>query len=423
MRWETNGHQHCGQYQDGLMHGEGSYYVPAEEALYSIEFANGKPSGAGTLVEGLGRDKRYYQVEFDGSTALSDGATPSRKVNSRRPEPNEALLPVCGMLAGPKGGPLGYDHCEPVSGELVWARPPRCDCELFNAAECKGKVVVARRGGTDFNRKLLVAQSAGAVGLIVVGWDEKEQKYMRPICSLTEGPVDGDDLPSHFARDLRVEIPVVYMLKKLEAGLCEGAGCFMHFDAKSPPGWRGGAVYIKGTDKKQRNSEGEAQAQWSDADLTFGNGKQSKTMIGSNGQIIQLNNSDLAAPPKQLKCQIATTSTKRRRDCKVLVGGSEFTVYHFKLSFGDVVWEVLKRYSEFDALDEELNTKYGLPPAGLPPKKWFGLFNPDLIRNRHEVLNVYLNDCVKRPVLVLSPELQAFCEMPEEVLSQLKKGG
>jgi hypothetical protein len=29
------------------------------------------------------------------------------------------------------------------------------------------------------------------------------------------------------------------------------------------------------------------------------------------------------------------------------------------------------RYSDFDALDEVLNTKYGLPPAGLPPKKWF----------------------------------------------------
>jgi hypothetical protein len=45
----------------------------------------------------------------------------------------------------------------------------------------------------------------------------------------------------------------------------------------------------------------------------------------------------------------------------------------------------LYRYSDFDLLDEVLNTKYGLPPAGLPPKKWFGLSNPQLIRNRHEV--------------------------------------
>ena len=222
-------------YADGVMHGAGTYFIPAEEALYEIEFVKGNPSGMGTLSEGSGRRKDFYEVDFDGKGSFAQGVQPVKKVKSRRADPKEALLPVCGMLAGPKGGPLGYDHCQPVSGELVWARPPRCDCMLFNAEECKGKVVVARRGGTDFNRKLMVVQEAGAVGLVVVGWDEKEEKYMRPICSLTMGPMEGPDLPEHL-RELDVKIPVVYMLKKLERGLCEGASSFLHFDAKSPPG-------------------------------------------------------------------------------------------------------------------------------------------------------------------------------------------
>jgi hypothetical protein len=140
------------------MHGDASYCIPAQDALYHIGFVDGNPSGAGTLTEGSGRSRVVYQVEFDGRKSFGTGAQPLRRVESRAKEATEALLPVCGMLAGAKGGPLGYDHCVPISGELIWARPPRCDCLLFNAAECKGKLVVARRGGTDFNRKLLIVQ-------------------------------------------------------------------------------------------------------------------------------------------------------------------------------------------------------------------------------------------------------------------------
>jgi hypothetical protein len=63
----------------------------------------------------------------------------------------------------------------------------------------------------------------------------------------------------------------------------------------------------------------------------------------------------------------------------------------------------------------QLNDKFGLPPVGLPPKKWFGLSDPDLIQTRHKMLSVYINDCLKRPVLIHSRELQTFVEMPEDV--------
>ena len=189
------------------------------------------------------------------------------------------------------------------------------------------------------NCKLLIVQEAGAVGLVVVGWDEKEDKYMRPICSLTTGPVDAEDLALGTV-NLSVNLPVVYMLKKLEAGLHEGASSFLHFDAKSPPGWKGGAVYVKPPEKKLRNSEGEAQAQWSDADLNF---SKERSMLGSNGKVITLSEEDRKAPPKQLKCTLLNTSSKSRRDCKIMIGGAEVTLYHFRLCFGDIEWEIIKR--------------------------------------------------------------------------------
>lgn len=89
----------------------------------------------------------------------------------------------------------------------------------------------------------------------------------------------------------------------------------------------------------------------------------------------------------------------------------------------------------------QLNDKFGLPPIGLPPKKWFGLNEEELIVMRHKMLNEYIKDCLKRPVsspaclcagyarhstdratvwlqvLIHSRELQSFVEMPPDVRS------
>jgi hypothetical protein len=43
--------------------------------------------------------------------------------------------------------------------------------------------------------------------------------------------------------------------------------------------------------------------------------------------------------------------------------------------------------------------------------------DPELIDNRHKMLSAYINDCLKRPVLIHSKELQNFVEMPEDVSS------
>ena len=72
---------------------------------------------------------------------------------------------------------------------------------------------------------------------------------------------------------------------------------------------------------------------------------------------------------------------------------------------------------------EQLNDKFGLPPVGLPPKKWFGLDDAELIQLRQKVLLAYIQDCLKRPVLIHSRELQQFTEMPDDVVEMVTKGG
>ncbi|EKX54720.1 hypothetical protein GUITHDRAFT_99376 [Guillardia theta CCMP2712] len=335
IRWD-DGDDYDGVFKHGELNGRGTY-TRQSKSQFLIEFEEGKPVGKGEMYENFNSKKEMivYDVEFDGSGMLEDCA-PTVKQRKRLPDYKEAMIPVCGMLSGPSGGPSSYDHIHPVSGELIWARPSRADYVLFNAEDCRGKIVLVRRGGTDFTRKLSAVQAAGgAICMVVVGFNPDEKKYQRPICCVHTGAVGGDDLPPEL-RSLECNIPVIYILKCLE-------------------------------------------------------------------------------------CEPLNTHFKSRRDCKIGILGGDFALYEFRMSFGDVTWMISKRYSEFDALDNVLNTKYGLPPVGLPPKQWFGLRDPNVIQSRHDGFNLYLNDCIKRPVLVLSPELQSFCEMPEEVINSFKK--
>ena len=170
-----------------------------------------------------------------------------------------------------------------------------------------------------------------------------------------------------------------------------------------------------------RNAEGEAQAQFRDEDFDFGGKK--KQMIGSEGQIINLDDTaeEAKEPPKVFKAKDAGT-VQRQGKWMMDMLSTEYTQYKFTICFGKQRWEIAKRFSDFDKLDNRLNDKFGLPPVGLPPKKWFGLDDAELIMERHQVLIAYLNDCLKRPVLLHSRELQDFAEMPEDVVKAVTKG-
>uniref|UniRef100_A0A6U4LX31 PX domain-containing protein n=1 Tax=Hemiselmis andersenii TaxID=464988 RepID=A0A6U4LX31_HEMAN len=167
------------------------------------------------------------------------------------------------------------------------------------------------------------------------------------------------------------------------------------------------------------NSEGEAQAQFRDSDFVFEDTKGK--MIGSEGQIINVSDPNYKAePPKQFKATLGGTTQKEET---WMMMSSPYTVYGFNITFGKRQWETTKRYSDFDKLDNRLNDKFGLPPVGLPPKKWFGATDAETVDMRHKMLLAYLNDCIKRPVLIHSRELQNFCEMPADVIEAVSKGG
>ena len=194
-------------------------------------------------------------------------------------------------------------------------------------------------------------------------------------------------------------------------------------EAAAPPAQEAAAPPQEGEPKKKhlRNAEGEAQAQFRDQDFDFGGKK--KQMIGSEGQIINLDGGDEEEkePPKVFKAKDAGTVQKQGKWLLDILS-TEFTHYKFTMCFGKQRWEIAKRFSDFDKLDNRLNDKFGLPPVGLPPKKMFGLDDPELIMERHKVLIAYLNDCIKRPVLLHSREMQDFAEMPEDVIKAVTSG-
>jgi len=423
---------HCGMYRKGEMHGEGVFRTPDGDT-FTGEFSEGKPVAAGRLQERIGGGEATvdYTVAYDGLKSFHQGASPMTKDRTGRKKVEDRLMRVAGMLSGPREGNVkdfNYDHCASVSGPLVWARPPFADCPLFNEKECRGKIVLVARGAVEFCRKYTIVKEAGAAGMIVVGDDATKEKYEAPCPCVHLGPFAAPDLPARMREVTGVEIPSVYCLKRFETNLHEGAMAFIHFDAVSPPGWKGGAIFVQdggapgGGDagrtktnggKPLRNSEGEALAQWEDSDLVF----------EREGGAQLLNK---AAPPKVLMCQATAVENRTPRECSVkipLLFRQEVTHYGFKFSFGEANWVIMKRFSAFDRLDNQLNATFGLPPAGLPPKKLFGLDNPEVIQSRHSVLSVYLKDCISRPVLVLSPELQEFIEMPTEVRARVKTGG
>lgn len=110
--------------------------------------------------------------------------------------------------------------------------------------------------------------------------------------------------------------------------------------------------------KKLRNPEGEAQAQWREEDLDFGGKK--KQMLGSDGQIINLDDgaqSDEKQAP--FKATMSGTDTiEQPYFLNILT--SNVAIYKFELCFGNKnggrKWEIRKRYSDFDRLDNRVKS-------------------------------------------------------------------
>mmetsp|Transcript_46259 Transcript_46259/g.72432 ORF Transcript_46259/g.72432 Transcript_46259/m.72432 type:complete len:135 (+) Transcript_46259:211-615(+) len=110
-------------------------------------------------------------------------------------------------------------------------------------------------------------------------------------------------------------------------------------------------------EKKMVNPDlrkGDAQAQWSESDLNFFDTKGK--MVGSQGQIIDLGTEGDKGQQQQNKSFKATTTTTEQREGKWMMEmmSTEYTMYKFQVSFGKTKWEIAKRYSDFDKIDNRV---------------------------------------------------------------------
>ncbi len=60
------------------------------------------------------------------------------------------------------------DLAQPVVGQLLQAQPLAACDELSNAAQLRGKIAVVQRGNCSFIAKVMHAEAAGAIGVVVV---------------------------------------------------------------------------------------------------------------------------------------------------------------------------------------------------------------------------------------------------------------
>jgi hypothetical protein len=80
---------------------------------------------------------------------------------------------------------FGFGPPNRYSGAVVGTQPPKAETELTNAHQLSGAFAVAHRGGSTFTNKMLLAQAAGAVGLIIVNDDDDLSFKPNPV------PTDG----------------------------------------------------------------------------------------------------------------------------------------------------------------------------------------------------------------------------------------
>ncbi|GFR64438.1 pX domain containing serine/threonine kinase [Elysia marginata] len=86
----------------------------------------------------------------------------------------------------------------------------------------------------------------------------------------------------------------------------------------------------------------------------------------------------------------------------------EYIIRVYRGPTKDNTWQVTKRYSDFEKIDAVLRiTGIDLP---LPPKKVFGNFDRDFIKERQNGLQAYLNAITSIPVLANSLIVKRFLD-------------
>jgi hypothetical protein len=88
-----------------------------------------------------------------------------------------------------------------------------------------------------------------------------------------------------------------------------------------------------------------------------------------------------------------------------------FIRYTLLMTLGDQSWSIVRRFNDFQRLQEALCRRFPHFQGHLPPKKWFGRFHPEFLRERKMQLQQYLDAVMALPSVTEVPEARIFFEV------------
>ncbi len=88
-----------------------------------------------------------------------------------------------------------------------------------------------------------------------------------------------------------------------------------------------------------------------------------------------------------------------------------FIRYTILVTLGDQSWSIVRRFSDFAPFQEALHRAFPYFQGHLPPKKWFGRFHMEFLRDRKVQLQQYLDAVTGLPGLAESAEGRYFFEV------------
>ena len=221
--WVSEDCWYRGHLKSGFIHGEGMFAMRNGDRFHGT-FWEDRPLGTGILATS---DGRRMLVEYPARMALFDQMIPapatSRPHKEYVIEQVRRIYTAACVRAGDGAKENDYGHMKSFHGKVVFAFPFRANRPLVNAKHVRGKIVVVQRGGCPFTTKVMNVQDAGAIGMIIVGRDNKDR--FNEVLQIVQGRT---------SQLLRVHIPVMYVLGRDEEHLHHGMLCRVTFLPRTP---------------------------------------------------------------------------------------------------------------------------------------------------------------------------------------------
>jgi hypothetical protein len=228
VRW-LDGSEYHGEFLDGEMTGYGRYIFP-DTSEYRGQFQNALPQrGMFYPPQQQQEMRRLFDHSILGAREPLWNLGSNLSLYENMPENplprfvfgKADCLAAVKSVQGLGAEHNSFDHITTVTARLVWARPIYADQPLWNASECRGKIVVCMRGPRppappcNYSIKLFHCQNAGAAGVIFVDFDSFQKFTIVP--RVEDGPIyEGGPV-------LKVRIPCMLTLTCYLGVLQEGA--------------------------------------------------------------------------------------------------------------------------------------------------------------------------------------------------------